>query len=46
MILTKYSRPIGMFPVTQFWVATHRLRTTELETYSITQVAIKREVAE
>jgi hypothetical protein len=28
MILIKYSQPIGMFPSTQFWVATHRLKTT------------------
>jgi hypothetical protein len=31
MIFIKYSRPIGMFPATQFWVATHRLITTALE---------------
>jgi hypothetical protein len=30
VILIKYSRPIGMFPATQFWVATPRLRTTAL----------------
>jgi hypothetical protein len=30
MILIKYSLPIGMFPATQIWVATHRLRTTDL----------------
>jgi hypothetical protein len=30
VILIKYSRPIGMFPATQFWVATPGLRTTDL----------------
>jgi hypothetical protein len=35
VILIKYSRPIGMFPATQFWVATHRLRTTALEKYPV-----------
>jgi hypothetical protein len=28
VISIKYSRPIGMFAATQFWVATHRLKTT------------------
>jgi hypothetical protein len=34
VILIKYSRPIGMFPATQFWVATPRLRTTGLKDLS------------
>jgi hypothetical protein len=38
MILIKYSRPIGMFPATQFWVATHRLRTTVVEPYGYNAV--------
>jgi hypothetical protein len=35
VILIKYSWPIGMFPATQFWVATHRLRTTEVEKHDV-----------
>jgi hypothetical protein len=41
MIFIKYSRPVGMFPATQFWVVTHRLRTTAVELYDFSTFSRK-----